>query len=135
MSAEWFIQAHEHGDDQPIRTDLVNACLNGWSCVFNDGSVDVVFDRADSSTFFYGHTEPHISELMISRPCRHSGLTGILFDIMKLGNFVFYAPDAEFPIVLDEAVIKELPPDMLDAMGTPKIASIREEFERLISSL
>lgn len=135
MSTEWFIQAHSHGNDQPICTGLINRCFAGYECSFNDGSVDVIFDRMNSSAFFFAHTDAYASALTISRPCLHPGLTEIVFRIMSLGNFVLYAPGAKFPIVLAESVPDELPHGMTDAIGSPEIAKTRPEFDRLISSL
>ena len=69
---------------------------------------------------------------MISHPCVHEDLDKVIYEIMGLGNFVFFAPDGIHPIVLEEEVIDNLPEEMVNLIGEPKIAKDFSEFSKLL---
>ena len=54
---------------------------------------------------------------------------------MQCGRFVFYAPDAAFPIALSPDVTHHLPEDMLNALGKPEIADSLEHFSYLLDEM
>jgi len=76
-----------------------------------------------------------ISSLMVSRPIESATLDRIIYEIMQCGRFVFFAPDAKFPIVLCPEVVEHLPEKMVESLGNPQIADSPETFSCLLQEM
>jgi hypothetical protein len=135
MSTEWFIQAHTGGENQEIEVTSINQIMKDYQCNYHEDSVDIFFSSVDSTTFYYKCGTDKISSIMISKPCPHHELNKIIFEIMRLGNFILFAPDAIYPIVLSDKIEKELPEGMIESLGAVRIAKDLAGFENLLDGI
>lgn len=134
MSHDLFIQAHENGEDQPLKTADVLDCFKGFIESVDELSVRIRFSPEQSSTLFLEAKVETNSGLMINRPCTDNRLVDCLYTVMKLGNCVYYEPGRDYLVVLREATLAHLPEGMADSFGEPRIASSAEEFATNLKS-
>jgi hypothetical protein len=137
MSTEWFLQAFENKKEQNILIEDVLKILSEYNiekrehenCIIltlhDNEDIDIYFDLTESTT----------SHLMVSRPLCHDDLYHVLFKIMKLGNFMLYAADASYTIILNEHIEKDFPDDMIEALGKPKVAENEKAFSILLHQI
>lgn len=69
--------------------------------------------------------------LYVDRPCGDVRLWEGLFTILQMASVVIFWPGGP-PIVAHEAVIPDLPNDMIDSIGQPRLAHSAEELLRLL---
>ena len=133
MSTEWYLQAHSYGDDQFISSEKIQSVLFSYQNQIEDACV--VVELPEGYVDFYVDLSGEISGLMISRPIESSTLNKIIYKIMQCGRFIFFAPDAKYPIVLCAEVIDHLPDEMLESLGKPLIADDPETFSCLLQEM
>jgi hypothetical protein len=119
MSVDVFLQAFERGEPQAIPTSGILKCLAPFVEKKTEDFVDVSFGPQASCTFYFDTNEDTVEGLNVNRPCGDPKLADVLFQIMKLGNFVLFVPGEEQPIVLTAETTPHLPEDLLDALGEP----------------
>lgn len=134
MSTEWFISAFKNKEPQNIPIKNVLEIFSAYkikmdnNCIIlelHNGTIDIYLDL----------TENTISDLMISRPLRDKKMYRVLFKIMSLGNFILFAPDGNYPIILDKYTEHEFPDDMIEVLGKPKIAENERKFLILLNEI
>lgn len=130
MSYEYYLQAHLHQDDQQVPTERILAIFGDYINGKDNNYIDLYFDNENSCTIYIDTADAVCSGFMVSRPC--GGKLGeCLYDVMLLGNFVFYEPAGIHMITVDPAVEAHLPEDMIDTFGKPAVAQSREHFLEL----
>jgi len=128
MSYEYFLQAHLLGEDQPIATAGIVQIFAPYITHREETFIDLEFDDRNQCTVYFDQESPTTSHITISRPCGDQRLGVCLYEIMQLGNFVFFEPDGKRPILLTQDAIEHMPPDMIESLGNPVIARNKEEF-------
>jgi hypothetical protein len=134
MSSELFLQSYEKGDNQYIPLDHFLSVLSDYKTDRFEASIDVTLTDG-VMTLYLDLSSEEISNIMVSRPFVSKELDSILFQMMHLGNFILFSPDASYPILLKEETRGELPDGMADALGKPKIAKDMESFSYLLSHI
>ena len=134
MATEWFIQAFENGEEQNILVKDIMNILSDY--IIEIGDNNVVIKLSDEKVnLFFEINEEEISDLTVSRPIENNELLEIIYKIMGLGNFILYAPNGEYPIILKSGIKNELPYDMIEAIGKPKVAINEIEFKKIINGI
>ena len=133
MSVSWYIQAYSNGGEQFVPLDKILFTLSAYQSKTEEDCI--VVSLPEGNVDLYVNFLDEISNLCISRPIKSITLYRIIFEIMKCGNFIFFAPDAQFPIILNDAVINHLPEGMLTALGKPKIANSFESFSSFLHEM
>ena len=134
MSYDYFLQAHIEGDDQVVMTSEVLRIFQPYTSEVNDSYIELDFGDAGSCTIFMNVSSPFISNVNINRPCHGRELADCLYQVMRLGNFVFLEPDGKHVIVVDEETLQHLPEDVTEdigELGGAVIANSRESFWQL----
>lgn len=131
MSYDYFLQAHIEGDDQVVMTSEVLRIFQPYASEIADNYVDLDFGDAGSCTIFMEVSSPFISGININCPCSAKELVDCLYDVMVLGNFVFFEPDGKNVIVLNKETIGHLPVGMTDSLGEAVVAESRDAFRQL----
>ena len=134
MSTEWFLQAHENGEEQYIFVKNITEIFSNYK--FKKFDTGIYIKLLEGTVCIYLDIfEEKISHLMISRPIKSRELENIIYKIMRLGNFIFFAPDANYPIILKQDTEKNLPDGMIESLGKPKIAKNEKEFTNLLNMI
>jgi hypothetical protein len=133
MAYEYFLQAHLNGDPQGIPTECILTIFKDYIVTKDDTFIDLEFNEGNSCSIYLDTEEPYNSGVMISRPCGDK-LGECLYEVMLLGNFVFFEPDGIHVIIINPDVEVHLPKDMIESLGKPVIASGREAFLELYAN-
>lgn len=133
MSYEYFLQAHLNHGPQQISTTRILQIFSKYIVAKDKTYVDIAFDDGSTCSIFIDTELPYNDNIMISRPCEGK-LGDCVYEIMNLGNFVFFEPDGKHMIIINPDVHKHLPPDMIDTLGEPVIAQTMEEFLELYNN-
>jgi len=131
MAYEYFLQAHLLQDSQEIATESILSIFKDYISAINDNYIDLKFEEGNRCTIYIDTKDSTVSHLMVSRPCYSRQLGQCLYQVMQLGNFVFFEPDGKQPIILNSAVEAHLPEDMIEALGKPAVAEDLEAFLEL----
>ena len=131
MSYEYFLQAHLNQDFQEILTESILTIFKDYITARDQRYIDLEFEEGNSCTIYIDTTSPTTTGFMISRPCYSRRLAECLYQVMLLGNFVFYEPDGKAPIIIHPATEEHLPTDMVEALGKPAIGESKERFLEL----
>lgn len=131
MSYEYFLQAHLNQDLQEIPTESILAIFKKYITAREDSYIDLEFEEGNSCTIYMDTTSSTITGFMISRPCYSRRLGECLYEVMLLGNFVFYEPEGKTPIITNPATEEHLPIDMVESLGNPTIGKSKESFLEL----
>jgi hypothetical protein len=81
-----------------------------------------------------GDDDSLIHHLSVERPCGDRRLWDSLAAVLKLGSVVLYFPGGPSPLVAAESVIADLPPDMVESLGTPVRVGSGDEILRHIEA-
>jgi hypothetical protein len=69
-----------------------------------------------------------LASLCVFRPCGDLRLWDALLAVMRLGPVVLYFPGDSPPLVASEAASEQLPADMVEAMGQPRVVRSAQEI-------
>jgi hypothetical protein len=134
MSTEWYIDAFENKKEQNILTEnIMQICSEYKIKKFND-NIEIELN-GETVNIFFDLMENKVSHLMVSRPIKNKELETILYKIMQKGNFILYAPDGIYPIIINENIKNEFPDDMMEVLGKPKTAKNEMEFSLLLNKM
>ena len=136
MGTEWYITAFENKEEQNISVEKLMKIFSEYIIQksMNYNSIDLELDSGIISIYF-DFSKDATSNLMISRPIIDKKLNEILYKTMRLGNFILFTSDGNYSIVLDKKIKNEFPNDMIEVLGTPKIAENEMEFALLLAKL
>jgi hypothetical protein len=77
-------------------------------------------------------SDPHrLKSLYVDRPCGDLRLWEALLFILRMGSVVIFWPGGP-PVVSDDAIAADLPPDMTTALGPAKCVRSAEELLRAV---
>jgi len=131
MSYEYFLQAHLHQDAQEIPTESILLIFKDYIIAKDESYIDLQFEEGNSCTIYIDTTGSTVDNFMVSRPCYSKQLGECLYQVMLLGNFVFFEPDGKHPIILSLATEAHLPIDMIETLGKPAVAEGMNDFLEL----
>ena len=135
MSFEVYVQCFKGGAPSGIARERVRSAFGQvvtqsepwlWSVRYDDtNGCDIAVSAPDDDDSLVHH-------LCVSRPCSDRRLFDSLAAVLKLGAVVLYFPGGPSPLVADEAVVADLPPDMVESLGTPVCVGSGDEIIRHI---
>ena len=135
LSSEFYVQLFESGNEKLIDTKKVTEIIERRNFIKKDDYYEVIFDNENSTIINISSSLNQLSSITVSRPCLDKELGNLLFEIMALDNFILYAPEGHYPIVLYKKVISNLPEGMIETIGTPMIAKDKKEFNDLLEQI
>jgi hypothetical protein len=131
MSYEYYLQAHLKEEAQQIPTAHILSVFEDFITARGENYIRVEFEEGNSCDIFIDPNEPFEDGFMISRPCQSKQLGKCIYQVMLLGNFVFYEPDGKGAIIVNPATEYHLPADMIEALGKPALAESEDDFLEL----
>jgi hypothetical protein len=100
----------------------------------SDRHIDVALPEGDV-TIYIDSFSNEIFGMTISRPINSRVLDRIIYEIMQYGNFIFFAVDGRFPIVLNSKVPNHLPDGIIELLGEPQVAENLDAFFHLLKEI
>ncbi len=135
MSFEVFIACFKGGEPAGIRRADVRTLFpvdqsrsepDYWSVYYDDlNSCHIGVTPLDSDP-------GQMKALCVFRPCGDLRLWGALLAVLRLGSVVLYFPGDAPPLVASELAGKQLPAEMVEAMGQPRVVSSCDEILQII---
>jgi hypothetical protein len=137
MSFEVYVQCFERGEPAGLPWAAVRSLFpvdesrsepDYWSVYYDDfNSCHIRASRLESDP-------QRLEALCVFRPCGDLRLWEALFAILRLGSAVLYFPGDAPPLVASEAAGEQLPAEMVEAMGRPRVVSSGEEIVEVIKN-
>jgi hypothetical protein len=130
MSYNYFISAFTNQESPQIATEKLLAIVDQYMVNRDENAIDLIFGKDERCTLFINSFVPGFDGMMTDA-CDHELFLRCLYDIMQLGNFVFYEPNGKAMIILSPEVEAHLPESMIETMGQPLVADDFESFKTL----
>jgi len=115
MSVTLFFQSHLHGENQEIPTQTIVEQFEPFITRRDEFGFEVVYDAQNSSFVFIDLNLDFGSHFSINRPCTDRRLYVSIYNLMQLGNFVFFWGGEAFYLL--EGMQAHLPEDMQELLG------------------
>jgi len=74
-----------------------------------------------------------INGLYVDKPCADLRLWQALVSLLRMGSFFLFGPGSP-PIVADPGVAASLPDEIIEALGSPKLAATAEDVLRVLEA-
>jgi hypothetical protein len=136
MSFDIFVQCFQVGESATIPRSAVRALFPVVESRSDTSSWQVEYDELHSCTFYVDEPRPGddaMDGFMLNRPTRHPRLWDALFQVLQLGPVVLYFPGCDAPLVASEFAARQLPVDMINSIGKPRIVYSGEEIRSAIA--
>src|SRR5438046_261634 len=119
---EVYLQCFEHGQPAGIPRAIVRSAFPIVSeCDSDHWHVDYSeFNSCDVAVATVDNDPESIHYLCVERPCVDPRLWDGLFELMRLGNVVFWSPDSD-PLIASASAGEHMPPDMIEVLGQPQV--------------
>lgn len=134
MGFSAYLQCFRDGKPAGLPRDMVAAQFP----IGNSSSTDLWQIKYDDENWCDIYVSPDRSNgakihgLTVDRPCGDLRLWNALYRVMCLGPVVFYFPGSNPLRVAHEATIAQLPADLLEAIGPPRLVSSGQELRQAV---
>ena len=133
MSFDLFLQSFQNGKPCGIPDRVIRECFGPYLRDESPDVWDIRYDELNSSTIFISRqSDGTITSLNVNRPCVDLRLWDALFRILMLGNVVFHFPGDSPPSIAQPEAADHLPPEMIDAIGTPAVVTSGKDLAQLV---
>jgi hypothetical protein len=106
------VETESEPDHWAVRYDDVNSCHVSVTPLASDPAL--------------------LQSLCVFRPCADPRLWDALFSVLRLGPAVLYFPGDDPPLVASEAAGEQLPSDMVEALGQPRVVRSGQEIVEVV---
>jgi hypothetical protein len=130
MSFDVFLQCFVGGKPGSIPVAEVRKAFGEHLRADDPGLWQVYYDGENSSDIymsFLPSDSSRISGFCVNRPCGDERLWESLLSVMRMGSVVMYWPGSR-PLVADESVERQLPSEMIEAIGRPILVCSTSEI-------
>jgi len=137
MSYEIYVQCFKDGAPAGIPREQVRAAFGKFLTEVERTMWHVRYDdenSCDINVDAYKDDESLVHHLCIERPCGDGRLWNALAAVLKLGPVVLYFPGEAPPLVAAQSVVRHLPPDMVESLGTPVSVANGDEIVQHIEA-
>lgn len=131
MSYDFFWNAHLNGQPQQIPTGKFLAIFEKYIVNRDENAVDLCFDDGESCVVYMNSLDAGFDGMMTSSCC-HEQFLQCMFELMQLGNFIFYEPDGKGSITTEPDIEKHLLPGMTESIGNVQVGADWQSFRHLI---
>ena len=128
LGIDYFIQGHNNGKADGI---VLQAILDAFDKQENDnknGFYGLYYDEANVCDFTVGLENEVVTNICIHKPCGHQRLLESIFDILRVGPYVLFAPGGNSSIIAQPHMRAHLAHGMVEALGMPIIIRQAEDI-------
>jgi hypothetical protein len=130
MSFEVFVQCFEGGEPAGMNRKALRALFPVVANASERNRWTVRYDHKNESEIYLAPLKSKAAQvhgLTVSRPCADIRLWEALLAILKGQAAVLYFPGGG-PLVADREACRQMPPDMVEALGRPKVVKTAKEI-------
>ena len=131
MSFELFLQCFDRGEPAGITRGKIRPLfpiveaeseIDFWPVRYDDlNSCEISLDPLSSDPSL-------VTAIAVRRPCGDLRLWEAVLEIMRLGHTVLYFPGHSPPLVTSLEVSDHLPPDLVQALGQPRLVATAQDI-------
>jgi hypothetical protein len=138
MGFELYLFCYENGRPSGIPRENIRALfpvleeksdLNRWQVRYDSENMCVVSVKP-----LTGNSD-RIESLCISRPCGDLRLFDSLFAILRMGSIILVFPGLESSLAASEFVRADIPEDLTESMGPPRVVGSGQEILEVVRNL
>ena len=119
MSFEIFVASFVDAKPSRLPRNAVRHSFGAWLIDESPTVWHIKYGPADFCDIFVDDHPETVANFMVSRPVSDGRLWDALFRVMNLGNVVLYWTNRSPPLVASLSVIRHLPREMVNSLGTP----------------
>jgi hypothetical protein len=132
MGFEVYLQRFTRGEPGGMERDAIRALFpidetasrpDVWRAWYDDGN----WSDIHVSSIPGNPSTELLHSIVVERPCADIRLWDALFGIMRTHSAVLYYPGS-VPLVAVTGVQEDLPPDMVEALGKPRLVTSAQEI-------
>jgi hypothetical protein len=131
MSYDYFLQGCLDHNPQPLPTGRILAIFEPFIVDRGPDYIELAFDDKQHCTIFMDTQAPANDCINVHRPCAGEPFVRCLYQVMQLGNVVFFELDGIKAITLYPGMEQHLLKGMLQSVGTLAVAENWEAFWQL----
>ena len=128
MGIEYYIQGYRNGEATGINLKPILDAFGKKEGDHTDGLYRLFYDEANDCNFQVTVENGIVTSICIFRPCAHQRLYRSIFDVLRAGPYVLYAPGSEAPVIAYPDISDNLPDGMIDALGEPVIVHCADDI-------
>ena len=129
-----WIQSFDNAGARGVSESFMQEALGGRITKESDDTWSVEYDDLNSVTIFMDRRpDGVITSFSVERPCVDDRLWTALYDLIREGRWVLYGPEVG-PFVADPSAARNLPQEMIEALGEPKFVTDGSAIKRGIVS-
>jgi hypothetical protein len=135
VSFEVFLQCFEKGEPAGVPRDAIRPLFPVVEAESEPDYWCVRYDELNScriSVTSLSSDTALVESLCVFRPCADMRLWDALTEVMRLGPVVLYFPGDAPPLVASEAASEQLPPEMIESLGRPRVVRSGQEIAEAI---
>jgi hypothetical protein len=137
LSFEVYVQGFKRGEPAGVPRSAVRALFPVVEAESEPGYWSIRYDHLNSCHVAVSAlpADPAlVQSLCVVRPCGDPRLWDALLALLRLGPLTLYSPGEGPPLVASEATGEQLPADMVEALGAPRVVRSGSEILAAIES-
>ena len=119
MGIEFYIQSVGTDESHLLTQQMVLHIFQCDDVPNAHGFFAIVYDDQNACDLTCATQDHRVTDLCIHRPVDHPALYQSIFNLLKSGQYVLFAPGGMAPIVASPQTAALVPRDMSDALGAP----------------
>ena len=123
MSIEFYIQGHRNGEEDGVALCEILNAFGKSEGEEVEGLYRLIYDAENSCEFSVTCKNGLVTAICIFRPCGHEKLYESIFDVLRSGPYVLFAPGGNAPIIVRREMAEHLPDGMAEALGEPVVVT------------
>lgn len=128
VGAEYFIQGHSNGKADGIALQAILDAFDKQESDHKNGFYRLYYDETNVCDFTVGLENEVVTNICVHRPCGHQRLSESIFDVLRIGPYVLFAPGGNSPIIAQPHMRAHLPDGMVEALGKPMLVHQAEDI-------
>jgi len=135
VSFEVFLQCFDHGEPAGVSRAAIRSL---FPVVESESEADYWSVRYGPGSWCHIGITPFaenaslVESLYVCRPCADIHLWDSLLAVMRLGSVVLYFPGGDAPLVATATAGDQLPAEMVEVLGRPRVVRTGQEIVEII---
>ena len=119
MSTEYYIQSLEGGEAPGAEKSAVLAAFDTSDAEQKDGFYPLTYGAGTVCDLTISVAGDRVTGMCIHRPCDHDALYESIFAVLKLADYILFAPGGHAPIVARSHAAALASAELVEALGAP----------------
>jgi hypothetical protein len=122
MGVEYYVEGFHLGSPAGLDAKSVIQCFKPQSREFAGGLHRLEYDELNFCDMSLSEEHGQVTSICFFRPCGDARFDRDICRLLAAGPYVLFAPNGNAPVIGRGDMRGHLPPDMIEALGTPVVA-------------